>query len=117
LLLPDELTAGAPQLPPTRLHVQKNSHSTPAKTKPDEHLAALVEHYRRGKKKVDPQTKENLYVECKAERLLLVDVATDDLLLPYNRITGTFELQSNALIDRMERFVARQEAPFNRKNT
>lgn len=53
-------------------------------------------------------------MECKAERLLLVDVSTDDLLLPYNRLTATFELQSNALIDRMERFVARQEAPFNR---
>lgn len=34
-------------------------------------------------------------------------------MLPYNRIGATFELQSNVLIDRMERFVARQEIPYN----
>jgi hypothetical protein len=49
--------------------------------------------------------------------LLLIDVITDDLLLPFNKITSTFELQSNALLDRMERFVARQELPFNRTTT
>jgi hypothetical protein len=42
-----------------------------------------------------------------------VDILTEDLLLPYNRIVATFELQSNVLIDRMERFVARQQLPFN----
>jgi hypothetical protein len=45
-----------------------------------------------------------------------VDILTEDLLLPFNRIVATFELQSNVLIDRMERFVARQTVPFNSKN-
>jgi hypothetical protein len=44
---------------------------------------------------------------------MLLDVTTDDLLLPFNRVSATFELQNGCLIDRLERFVARQEHPYN----
>lgn len=114
--MPEQLPQGAPQLsnlPAACSQVTHSSRSPPAKAKPDEHLSALVEHYRRNRSGASSQ-RDNLYTECKAERLLLVDVVTEDLLLPYNRVTATFELQSSTLMDRMERFVARQEAPFNR---
>lgn len=84
-----ERASQLPYLPHPCSQVPQPRFSTPGKTRQDEQVAALVEHYRRSRKRGEAK-KENSYVECKAERLLLIDVITDDLLLPYNRIAATF---------------------------
>lgn len=64
LLLPDEFVAGAsqlPHLPHACGHVLLTPYSTPGKTRKDEQVAALVEHYRRSRKRGDAK-KENSYV-------------------------------------------------------
>ena len=78
-------------------------------------MTCFIEELRRSQMKFDKEQPENIHVECKEERLLLIDITTDDLLLPFNKIEAVFELQSNVLIDRMERFVARQQLPFDSK--
>ena len=87
--------------------------STPNKLKTDYSLATFIDRLRTAQKRMEATKLENIHIECKEENLLLIDILTEDLLLPYNRIVATFELQSNILIDRMERFVARQQIPFN----
>ena len=52
--------------------------------------------------------KEENYRISDAENTLLVDVRSEELLLPYTKITGTFELQSPNLLQKLEKFVVRQ---------
>jgi hypothetical protein len=40
-------------------------------------MAALADHFRRSRSRGDSQQRESVYVECKAERLLLIDVTSD----------------------------------------
>ena len=92
--------------------VHHHLFSLSEKPQEDHIVQKLTENYIHGQTTAKETDNHQKLLES-SETFLLLDIKSKSLLFPHTKIVGTFELQSPTLLNRLARFIARLEPPFN----